>query len=175
MKKKKKNGDISTSEIQEVTKKICSVLYKCYSSNQRGLNVWQEYTLVWLCVCVCVAWWACYIVCGNLYVPMWPALNVHVFLCVSSCVGFVDQGRGENNTAVSSLCVLGLISAAMKDEALPTISSLFHLSLSVLFTLAHTLCNTDPHVYALKHLQCDADNPTSARELGYWKAWCLRK
>lgn len=69
--KKKKNGDISTSEIQEVTKKICSVLYKCYSSNQRGLNVWQEYTPVWLCVCVCV----------------WPGgpVTLYVVICMCLC------------------------------------------------------------------------------------------
>lgn len=77
-------------------------------------------------MCVCVALWACRNVFDNLCVPMCPALNVHVFLCVSSCIGFVDQGGGggENNTAVSSLCVPGLISSAMKDKALPTISSL---------------------------------------------------
>lgn len=56
------------------------------------------------------------------------------------------MGR-ENNTAVSSLCVPGLISAAMKDEALPTISSLRCLTLpSVLFTLTHLRRNTDLHV-----------------------------
>lgn len=106
------------------------------------------------------------IVCGNLCAPVCPALNVHVFLCVSSCIGFVDPGGGENNTAVSSLCVPGLISAAMKDAALPTISSLWWLSLPPCLSFSHSgiCCVTLTSMYT-----------HSNAHLHYKENWHVRK
>lgn len=94
---------------------------------------------LYFCICqVFMALWICYSLCANCL-----TLNIlSFFLCVS---WICWPGQQENKAPASCLCVAGLISVALKDEALLAFSSPWGVSLSLSLALSLSVCPFHRH------------------------------